>query len=82
MLETLFGVWESSNLSLRNEVDVTEELSLECMCRVENESLRLWGPKEAYPIEIESQVRERRNRNTDFPITFAENAEQERVDEH
>ena len=44
--------------------------------------MRLQGPKEAYPIEIESQVRERRNRNTDFPITFAENAEQERVDEH
>ena len=74
MLETLFGVSESSNLSLRNEVVVTEELSLECMCRVEIESLRLRGPKEAYPIEIESQMRERRNRNTDFPITFAENA--------
>ena len=33
-----------------------------------------------YPIEMQSQVRERRNRNTDFPITFVENAEQERVD--
>ena len=36
-----------------------------------------------YPVEVESQVREeRQNRNTDFPITFVENAEQERVTEH
>ena len=36
-----------------------------------------------YPVEVESQVREeRQNRNTDFPITFVENAEQERVSEH
>ena len=36
-----------------------------------------------YPVEVESQVREeRQNSNTDFPITFVENAEQERVSEH
>ena len=36
-----------------------------------------------YPVEVESQVREeRQNRDTDFPITFVENAEQERVTEH
>ena len=35
-----------------------------------------------YPVEVESQVREeRQNRNTDFPITFVENAEQEQVSE-
>ena len=29
-----------------------------------------------FPVEVESQVRqERQNRNTDFPITFVENAE-------
>jgi len=40
-------------------------------------------PKEAlYPKEIEPQVREGRNRNLGFPITFVENAEQQRVDEH
>ena len=33
-------------------------------------------------VEVGSQVREEhQNRNTDFPITFVENAEQERVDE-
>ena len=33
-----------------------------------------------YPVEVESQVREeRQNRNTDFPITFVGNAEQEHV---
>ena len=36
-----------------------------------------------YPVEVESQVREeRQNRNTDFPITFVGNAEQEHVSEH
>ena len=36
-----------------------------------------------YPVEVESQVREeRQNRNTDFPITFEGNAEQEHVREH
>ena len=36
-----------------------------------------------YPVQVESQVREeRQNRNTDFPITFVENAEQEHVSEH
>ena len=36
-----------------------------------------------YPVEVESQVREERpNRNTDFPITFVGNAEQEHVSEH
>ena len=35
-----------------------------------------------HPVEAESQVREeRQNRNTDFPITFVENAEQEQVSE-
>ena len=35
-----------------------------------------------HPVEVESQVREeRQNRNTDFPITFVENAEQEQVSE-
>ena len=35
-----------------------------------------------YPVQVESQVREeRQNRNTDFPITFVENAEQEQVSE-
>jgi len=52
------------------------------MFGVEIEPLRLRGPKEACPIEIESQVQERRNRSTDFPITFVENAEEERVEEH
>ena len=36
-----------------------------------------------YPVEVEPQVREeRQNRNTDFPITFVGNAEQEHVSEH
>ena len=36
-----------------------------------------------YPVEVESKMREgRQNRNTDFPITFVENAEQEHVSEH
>ena len=36
-----------------------------------------------YPVEVESQVRKKRqNRNTDFPITFVENAEQEHVSKH
>ena len=36
-----------------------------------------------YPVEVESQVREeRQSRNTDFPITYVGNAEQERVGEH
>ena len=36
-----------------------------------------------YPVEVESQVREeRQNRNTNFPITFVENAEQEHVSEN
>ena len=35
-----------------------------------------------HPVEVESQVREeRQNRNTDFPITFVENAEREQVSE-
>ena len=36
-----------------------------------------------YLVEVESQVREeRQNRNTHFPITFVENAEQKHISEH
>ena len=38
--------------------------------------------KKLYPVEAGSGVREHQNRNTDFPITFVGNAEQEHIAEH
>ena len=38
--------------------------------------------KKLYPVEAGLRVPERQNRNTDFPITFVGNAEQEHVAEH
>ena len=37
--------------------------------------------KRLYPVEAGSGVQERQNMNTDFPITFVGNAEQEHVAE-
>ena len=38
--------------------------------------------KRLFPVEVGSQLREQCSENTDFPITFVENAEQERVADH
>ena len=38
--------------------------------------------KKLYPVEAGLRVPERQNRNTDFPVTFVGNAEQEHVAEH